>query len=342
MKCHHPAAFTCGLLNSQPMGFYAPAQLINDARRHRVKVLPADVRYSGWDCELEPVAGGIRRAGDPTPESDPASSRVEDSNPVYDLDSNPVGAANASSGKPGRSRRGQPEPAVRLGLRMVGGLHQDAAARLCAERGHRPFLDIQDLVERARLDRSSLKALTEAGALKALAGHRRRARWDAMAARHQGDLLADSRIDERQPRLALPSSREDLLDDYASTGLSLAHHPIALLRNRLGTRVRSARQLRDDADGLAVQAAGVVTHRQRPGTASGVIFLSLEDETGIINVIVWPKLVERFRAEVLYAGLVKVHGKLQNANGSQHVVASRFEALDGWLDGLAAESRDFC
>jgi len=342
MKCHHPAAFTCGLLNSQPMGFYAPAQLINDARRHRVKVLPADVRYSGWDCELEPVAGGIRRAGDPTLESDPASSRVEDSNPVYDLDSNPVGAANASSGKPGRSRRGQPEPAVRLGLRMVGGLHQDAAARLCAERGHRPFLDIQDLVERARLDRSSLKALTEAGALKALAGHRRRARWDAMAARHQGDLLADSRIDERQPRLALPSSREDLLDDYASTGLSLAHHPIALLRNRLGTRVRSARQLRDDADGLAVQAAGVVTHRQRPGTASGVIFLSLEDETGIINVIVWPKLLERFRAEVLYAGLVKVHGKLQNANGSQHVVASRFEALDGWLDGLAAESRDFC
>src|SRR6056297_1512518 len=342
MKCHHPAAFTCGLLNSQPMGFYAPAQLINDARRHRVKVLPADVRYSGWDCELEPVAGGIRRAGDPTPESDPASSRVEDSNPVYDLDSNPVGAANASSGKPGRSRRGQPEPAVRLGLRMVVGLHQDAAARLCAERGHRPFLDIQDLVERARLDRSSLKALTEAGALKALAGHRRRARWDAMAARHQGDLLADSRIAERQPSLTLPSPRDDLLDDYASTGLSLTHHPIALLRKRLGKRVRSARQLRNDADGLSVQAAGLVTHRQRPGTASGVIFLSLEDETGIVNVIVWPKLAERFRAEVLSAGLLKVHGKLQNANGSQHVIATRFEALDGWLDGLASESRDFC
>src|SRR6056297_2612871 len=339
MKCHHPAAFTCGLLNSQPMGFYGPAQLINDARRHGVRVLPADVRYSVWDCELESAAGGVEQPGHAVPGCDVGADRVRDATPTYGSVSSHIEAASASIGRPGRWRR---EPAIRLGLRMIDGLRQEAAARLCAERTRRPFRDIQDLSERARLDRASLKALTEAGALKALAGHRRRARWDAMAARHQGDLLADSRIDERQPRLALPSSREDLLDDYASTGLSLAHHPIALLRNRLGTRVRSARQLRDDADGLAVQAAGVVTHRQRPGTASGVIFLSLEDETGIINVIVWPKLVERFRAEVLYAGLVKVHGKLQNANGSQHVVASRFEALDGWLDGLAAESRDFC
>jgi len=319
MKCHHPAAFTCGLLNSQPMGFYAPAQLINDARRHGVKVLPADVRYSGWDCALESGSGG---AGKLIATCEHGVDRVEDATPAY-----------------GRST---PGPAIRLGLRMIGGLRRDAADRLCEVRRQRTFRDIQDLAERARLDRASLKALTEAGALKALAGHRRRARWDAMAARHQGDLLAESRIDEHQPRLDLPSPRDDLLDDYASTGLSLAHHPIALLRRRLGKRVRSARQLRDDADGLAVQAAGLVTHRQRPGTASGVIFLSLEDETGIVNVIVWPKLAERFRAEVLQAGLLKVHGKLQNANGSQHVVAARFESLDGWLDRLAAESRDFC
>ena len=225
---------------------------------------------------------------------------------------------------------------------MIGGLRQDAAERLCATRQQRPFRDIQDLAERARLDRASLAALTEAGALKSLAGHRRRARWDAMAARHQGDLLAESPLRERQPRLNLPARRDDMLADYASTGLSLEHHPIALLRRRLGRRVSSARQLRRLADGRPVQAAGLVTHRQRPGTASGVIFLSLEDETGIVNVIVWPKLAERFRAEVLQAGLLKVHGKLQNASGSQHVVASRLEALDGWLEGLAAESRDFC
>jgi len=339
MKCHHPAAFTCGLLNSQPMGFYAPAQLINDARRHGVKVLPADVRYSDWDCELESAAGGVEQPGHAVPGCDVGADRVRDATPTYGSVSSHIEAASASIGRPGRCGR---EPAIRLGLRMIDGLRQEAAARLCAERTRRPFRDIQDLSERARLDRASLKALTEAGALKALAGHRRRARWDAMAARHQGDLLADSRIAERQPSLTLPSPRDDLLDDYASTGLSLTHHPIALLRKRLGKRVRSARQLRNDADGLSVQAAGLVTHRQRPGTASGVIFLSLEDETGIVNVIVWPKLAERFRAEVLSAGLLKVHGKLQNANGSQHVIATRFEALDGWLDGLASESRDFC
>ena len=342
MKCHHPAAFTCGLLNSQPMGFYAPAQLINDARRHGVKVLPADVRYSDWDCALEPTAGDTRQIRHAMPTSDIGADRVGDATPTYAPVPGQAGAAGSSPGRSEAGRRDRTGPAIRLGLRMVSGLRQEAAERLCAERSRHPFLDVQDLAERAHLDRGSLKALTEAGALKALAGHRRRARWDAMAARHQGDLLAGSRIAERQPRLALPSCREDLLDDYASTGLSLAHHPIALLRKRLGKRVRSARQLRDDADGAMVQAAGLVTHRQRPGTASGVIFLSLEDETGIVNVIVWPKLAERFRAEVLHAGLLKVHGKLQNANGSQHVIAARFETLDGWLDGLAAESRDFC
>jgi len=321
MKCHHPAAFTCGLLNSQPMGFYAPAQLISDARRHQVKVLPVDVRYSTWDCSLEAVSG---RAGHAVTTGAIDSGRNADMVPT----------SSAAAGKA--------PPAIRLGMRMVHGLQQAAAERVCAARVHAPLRDVQDLAERARLDRGALDALTEAGALKALAGHRRRARWDALAARHQGDLLTETRVRECQPGLPLPSRRDDLLADYASTGLSLEHHPIALLRQRLGKRVSRARQLCDLADGCAVQVAGLVTHRQRPGTASGVIFLSLEDETGIANVIVWPKLAERFRAEVLQAGLLKVCGKLQNANGSQHVVAERFRALDDWLDGLSAESRDFC
>ena len=291
MKRHHPAAFTCGLLNSQPMGFYAPAQLVADARRHGVEVLPADVRFSGWDCELERGA-----------------------------------------------RRGH---SIRLGLRMVSGMRREAAERIVAARSRGDFEDIQDLVERAGPDRASVQALTEAGALKALAGHRRRARWQALAARDSGDLLTGTRIPERQPELPLPSRVEELKSDYASIGLSLESHPIALLRRRLGRSVATARRLPEMNDGRRVEVAGVVTHRQRPGTASGVIFLSLEDETGIVNVIVWPKLAERFRAEVLGAGLLRVRGALQNAQGSQHVVASGFESLDDWLAGLASESRDF-
>jgi error-prone DNA polymerase len=314
MKRHHPAAFTCGLLNSQPMGFYAPAQLIADARRHGVRVLPVDARYSEWDCGLAPDAESGHRCR---------------------------GSGASSMRGAGCTIRGPSTPAIRLGLRMVSGLKRDAAERLAEARAERPFSDVQDLVERARPDRASLNALTEAGALRALAGHRRRARWSALGAQPQGDLLAGSRLPERQPALSLPSRVDELRADYASTGLSLEHHPIALLRRRLGRRVLTARQLADSPDRRAVQAAGVVTHRQRPGTASGVIFLSLEDETGIVNVIVWPKLAERYRAEVLGAGLLRVRGKLQNAHGSQHVVAAAFEALDDWLAGLRTESRDF-
>ncbi|MDT8439212.1 MAG: error-prone DNA polymerase [Wenzhouxiangellaceae bacterium] len=291
LKCKHPAAFAAALLNSQPMGFYAPAQIIADARRHGVRVLPVDVRFSDRDCTLEA--------------QDPGTG------------------------------------AIRLGLRMVKGLGHEAAERLVAARLYRPFVDLDDMVERARPDRRSLSALTEAGALKALAGHRRKARWQTLAARAQGDLLADARLIEHTPTLAPPSAGEDMLADHAATGFSLDHHPIAQLRPRLGRHVLSARQLRDTEHGKHVSAAGQVTHRQRPGTASGVIFLSLADETGIINVIVWPKLAQRQRAEVLQAGLLKVRGKLQNANGSQHLVAEHFETLDPWLPGLRSESRDF-
>ncbi|MDT8449301.1 MAG: error-prone DNA polymerase, partial [Wenzhouxiangellaceae bacterium] len=308
LKRHHPAAFTAGLLNSQPMGFYAPAQLIADARRHGVKVLPVDVRSSGWDCELEDRDSTVRDSG-------PGHAKA------VEPDASPT-----PSGTPVTDR-----PAIRLGLRLIRRLGREAAERLVAARAAKPFADLDDLVERARPDRKSLSALTDAGALKGLTGHRRRARWQALGARAQGDLLAGTRLPERSPRLPLPSARDDMLADYASTGLSLDHHPLRLLRKRLGRRVKTARELRETEDGRTVRAAGLVTHRQRPGTASGVIFLSLEDETGIINVIVWPKIAECYRAEVLQAGVLKVGGKLQNANGSQHVIAARFESLDAWL-----------
>ena len=332
MKRHHPAAFTCGLLNSQPMGFYAPAQLIADARRHGVRVLPVDARYSEWDCGLAPIGSAPGERGPARSGVNREPARVNDAFPD---------AADASIHASRGPLHGRPWPAIRLGLRMVSGLKREVAERLVDARAERPFAGVDDLVERARPDRASLDALTEAGALRGLAGHRRRARWQALGARAQGDLLANARLPERQPALAPPPRVDDLRADYAGTGLSLDHHPIALLRPRLGRRVLTARRLAAEADGRGVEVAGVVTHRQRPGTASGVIFLSLEDETGLINIIVWPKLAERFRAEVLGAGLLRVRGRLQNAHGSQHVVASSFESLDDRLLGLQTESRDF-
>jgi error-prone DNA polymerase len=300
LKCHHPAAFACALINSQPMGFYAPAQIINDARRHGIRVLGVDVRYSGLDCDLE---------------ADRVASR----------------GSHATTKGP-----------IRLGLRLVKGLHAEAADRIVAARAERAFDTVDDLVERARLDRGQVRALADADALKGLAGHRHRARWQALAARVQGDLLAEAPIHEPRITLRPPQARQELLDDYASLGLSLDHHPVALIRRAFGRRLRRASDLPGIADGTTVEAAGLVTHRQRPGTASGVIFLSLEDETGIINVIVWPKLAERYRREVLEGGILRIRGKLQNAHGTQHLVAARIVGEDHRLESLAAHSRDFC
>ncbi len=304
LKCHHPAAFACSLLNSQPMGFYAPAQIINDVRRHKVPVWPVDVRFSAWDCGLEVVSGTRRR-----PESETLA---------------------------------HPHAAIRLGLRMIKGLHSSSAERIVSARLEQPFDDVQDLAVRARLDQGQLKALAEAGALQGLAGHRRRARWTALAVQRQGDLLDTARIPEVATHIRPADSLSDLLDDYGRLGLSLGHHPIALLRRSLGRDVRSASTLREMADGSRVEACGLVTHRQRPGTASGVIFLSLEDETGLINVIVWPRLIERYRKAVLQGQILRVAGTLQNAHGSQHLIARSLHTEDHRLASLSAASRDFC
>ena len=291
LKCHHPAAFAAGLINSQPMGFYAPAQILNDARRHGIKVRPVDVRYSAWDCTLEESADA--------------------------------------------------HPALRLGLRMVSGLKAATGPAISTARAQAPFRDVPDLVERAGLDRGQTRALAEAGALKGLAGHRRQARWEALGTRRQGDLLAGAITREEPARLGLPDRVEEMLADYASLGLSLESHPLRLLRPSLGRRVKSASGLRGMADGSRVQAAGLVTHRQRPGTASGVVFLSLEDETGIVNVIVWPGLVQRYRQAVLEASLIRVTGRLQNAEGVQHLVAETLHDETPRLAELEWTSRDF-
>ena len=299
LKRHHPAAFLCALLNAQPMGFYAPSQLIQDARHHGVEVRPAEVTASGWDCALE-AAGGPAR-GSPSP-----------------------------------------GPAARLGLRMVKGLSEDAALRIAAARAESAFASVDDLAERAGLDARELGLLAAAGALAGLAGHRRRARWQAAGARPLPRLLRGSRIDEPAPMLAAPGEGEDLVADYRALGFSLGRHPLALLRRQLaGLRFVTAAELNGYPDRKLGRTAGVVTCRQRPGTASGVVFLTLEDETGSTNVIVHGDLVERQRRELLGARLMGVFGQVQREGLVVHLVAMRLVDHSALLGRLATRSRDF-
>ena len=367
LKCHHPAAFACALLNSQPMGFYAPAQIINDARRHGVRVLPVDVRYSGWDCALESKyqvkskhqisstkVEGKHQISSTKSQTNSNVQNKEENNKRTSQQANKRTQESASQrtseckNQPTSQLANQPtsqpanRPAIRLGLRMIKGLREDAAGRIVDARSQRPFRGVDDLAERAGLDRGALRKLADAGALKGLAGHRHRARWAALGAQRQGDLLAGAEVREQLVQLSVPAARQELLDDYASLGLSLQHHPLSLLRSRLGRRVLRASDLPRQNDGRRIAAAGVVTHRQRPGTASGVVFVSLEDETGTVNVIVWPKLLERYRREVLGGRILRVYGRLQNAEGVCHLVAERIDSLDSWLAELDSRSRDFC
>ncbi|WP_434150163.1 error-prone DNA polymerase [Methylocaldum gracile subsp. desertum] len=292
LKCHHPAAFTCALLNSQPMGFYAPAQLVQDARRHGVDVRPVDVRYSDYDCTLE--------------------------------------------GSP-------PEPsALRLGLRLMKGLSRQGAEGIVAARLEKPFADAADLIARAKLDRRDSEALAAADALHGLAGHRHRAFWDMSAHERPTPLFGQPAFDEGEPLLRPPREGENIVADYASTGLTLRRHPLTLLRSRLAARrLLSAEELRALGHGCFARTAGLVICRQRPMTASGVIFLTLEDETGQTNVIVWPSLVQRQRHIVLQAELLAVHGTVQEEDDVLHLVAGRLEDLSHWLGNLSVPCRDF-
>ena len=297
LKCHEPAAFLCALLNSQPMGFYSPSQLVQDARRHGIEVRPSDVTISGWDSALE--------------ELDPAD----------------------------RSR----QPAVRLGLSLQRGMKREVAERIEEARAIRPFESVADLARRARLDRGDLQVLAGANALRSLAGHRREALWQAVGAVPDRDLLRPTTVQEDTPRLAAPSEGEEIVGDYRAQGLTLGRHPLALLRPQLlARRFMPASALMDYQNGQLARACGMVTVRQRPGTAKGVLFMTLEDESGNVNVIVWPSLVEQQRREVLNAPLLGVYGIWQKEGEVRHLVAKRLVDMSHLLGGLHAPSRDFC
>ena len=308
LKRHEPACFLAALLNAQPMGFYTPSQLVQDARRHGVRVLPIDAAASGVDCTLEGPSELVRGVH-------------------------------------------APQPAVRLGLRLVAGLGKPAAERLVRARGEGPFTSAEDLALRARLGRQEMQALAAADTLRALSGHRRQQMWDAAAQLSAPPLLQHAPFDEATLPLPAAPEGEDIVFDYAATGLTLRRHPLALLRERLERLgIATALQLRATPHGRRVRACGIVTVRQRPGSAKGTTFVTLEDETGPVNVIVWPALLERWRGALLRARLLAVEGVWQcvDAPGAgvavRHLVLGRCKDLTGLLGrlgGVLGGSRDF-
>lgn len=242
-----------------------------------------------------------------------------------------------------------PQPAVRLGLRQVAGLGQAAVQRLVRVRQAGPFTSTEDLALRARLGRPDLQALAAADALQALSGHRRQQMWDAAAQLCAPPLLQHAPLHETALQLPAAPEGEDILFDYAATGLSLRRHPLALLRKRLERwHIATALQLRDTPRGRRVRACGIVTVRQRPGSAQGTMFVTLEDETGPVNVIVWPGQLERWRSVLLRARLLAVEGQWQCAGEAgtavRHLVGQRFKDLTpllGRLAGALSGSREF-
>ena len=339
LKCHHPAAFLCGLLNAQPMGFYAPAQLIQDAQRHGVEVRAADVTVSGWDCVLEDARQSEDEADAPHPHPDLPPRRGRERASLL-----PPARGKAGMGvrRSYASAAASSSPAARLGLRMISGLAENAARRIVTARTAQPFLGVEDLARRARLDAHELKLLADAGALSALAGHRRQALWQAAGATPPPRLLRDSRIAETALELAAPSEGQDLVADYRSLGFTLGRHPLALLREHLaGLRFETAQQINAAPNRKLARAAGVVTCRQRPGTASGVVFVTMEDETGTTNVIVHADLVERQRRELLSSRLMGVYGQVQRDGIVVHLIAKRLVDVSHLLGTLLTHSRDF-
>ncbi|HUS97903.1 MAG TPA: error-prone DNA polymerase [Hyphomicrobiaceae bacterium] len=302
LKCHYPAVFCCAILNSQPMGFYAPAQLVRDAREHDVEVRPVDVNLSCWESTLE------------------------------------QGRENG-------------RPAVRLGMRLVDGLRQDEALKILAARGgrapHPPFNDAHDLLRRTGISRAALEKLASADAFRSMGHDRRQALWDVKGLTSSEQLplfgWAATREDGPDPETTLPAMplSEHVVCDYQTLRLSLKAHPLSFLRQRLSaSRMKSCVDLAGLSNGAYVTLAGVILVRQRPGSAKGVVFMTIEDETGIANTVVWPKTLERYRKVVMTARLIVVRGRIQRHENIIHVVSSHLEDRSEWLALLSEGMTD--
>jgi error-prone DNA polymerase len=312
LKVHYPAEFAAALVNSQPMGFYSPSTILQDAQRHGVQLAPLDVGVSDWDC---------------------VCMRPDPSRPTW----------------------------IRLGLRLVSGLGEDAGRRIEKARAERPFASSEDLTARARLDKRELVLLAESGALDELCGSRRDAIWKVVAPRPIS-LFEGTDNEEARPALARMSRAEQLVLDYERTGVSVSDHPMKLLRPRLPKKTRSSRDILSLRSGTKVSVAGMVICRQRPGTASGVVFVTMEDEYGFSNLVLWSRVFEQYREIATGSRLLMVHGRIERSDDQRstsarpvgykpadpnapasvvYVIAERLERLDAQLPALDSMSRDF-
>lgn len=292
LKCHHPAEFLAAMLDAQPLGFYSPSQLVQDARRHDVEVRPPDVMHSDWGCLLEETTGT--------------------------------------------------HPAVRLGLRLVSGLREAAAQRIVQARALAPFDGAEDLARRADLSEQDMRLLAGADALMSLAGHRRQQVWEASALVRPPQLLKDAAVDEAFLELPPALEGEEVVHDYATIGLTLRSHPLALLRPHLAQRsLATAADLQEVRHGRFVRYAGIVTVRQQPETANGTVFISLEDETGVVQTIIWRTVKERHRPQVLRSRLLEVHGTWQREGDVMNLIAGKLIDISPLLGRLETTSRDF-
>jgi len=360
LKCHYPDVFAAALLNSQPMGFYAPAQIVRDAREHGVAVRPVDINHSGWDCtleELDAVQSAFRRK--PESSLQIATGRTARPDPGFRQgdgkdDWRTLGSGHGSPTRIHPLHAGMADEirtacALRLGIRQIKGLAREAADRIVASRD-RPYDSVRDLWLRTGLPAAVLERLAEADAFRSLGLDRRAALWAVagLGGHRAGDTLPlfaaagthDMGADERDAELALSPMPpgEQVLHDFRTLRLSLKAHPLTFLRAALGVEGRiTGEAVRAAGDGSRVGLAGLVLVRQRPGTARGVIFATLEDETGIVNVIIWPKTFERFRRVVLASRLMGVTGRVQRQGIVLHVVADRLDDLSHRLDVLSGD-----
>jgi error-prone DNA polymerase len=292
LKCHYPAAFIAGLINSQPMGFYQPAQLLEEAKRQHVTILPIDVQVSDWDCTLEVDAQG--------------------------------------------------KLAIRLGTRLVRGLREIEGHTIVVERAQGAFVSMEDFAARTALSKRAIRALALADAFRSLTSHRHAAFWKALGIDRLPGMLAKVPQREGMPILPAPTDAEEVLTDYRELGFSTRKHLLDLLRPRLRRAgICTRREVAAIGNGEIVRVGGLVTHLQRPGTASGVVFASLEDETGINNIVIWPAVFDAQRHVILQANLMVVTGKLQSHDGVTHVVAETIENYSHWIAEIPRNSRDF-
>ena len=374
LKCHYPDVFAAALLNSQPMGFYAPAQIVRDAQEHGVAVRDVDINASDWDCTLEPLdtpepleMSAHAREGERIENREDERGEIANARASRGANASSLPPRSGGEGKRqhafnGRERAAHAKihprhmemkddirstHAIRLGFRQVSGLSEDDGRVIAAKRGA-GYDSIRDLWLRTGLRPAVLEKLANADAFRSLGLSRRDALWAIRALQRSGDkddlpLFARVAMPEMEPDVALPPMLpgEQVVEDYRHLKLSLRQHPVSFLRRDLDSRgILPNDALTRTPSGRNVTIAGVVLIRQRPGTAKGVIFMTLEDETGIANTIVWPKVFETFRPVVLGARLVSVTGRLQNEKGVIHVVAEQIDDLTPLLRRLSEHGAD--